>query len=135
PTTAGAPAFPQINAAPPATNGALNIVFFDPQFQAPAVHQTDLTIERELGWKTAVSVSYLGSFGRDLPDFVDTNINPTVASSVTYNVGTGGPLAGPTYTTALYRADPITRARPNPNFGSMTKIFSGISSNYNALAV
>jgi len=134
PTTT-APQFPQILSTQPPPSGTLGIVFFDPQFQAPAVHQTDLTIERELGWKTAVSVSYLGSFGRDLPDFVDTNIDPTVASSVTYNVGTGGPLGGPTYTTALYRADPITHARPNPNFGSMTKIFSGISSNYNALAV
>jgi len=28
-----------------------------------------------------------------------------------------------------------TQGRPNPNFGSMTDIFSGVSSNYNALAV
>jgi len=28
-----------------------------------------------------------------------------------------------------------TQGRPNPNFGSMTEVFSGISSNYNALAV
>ena len=134
PTTTS-PVFPQILTTQPAASGALAITYFDPQFQAPAVHQADLTIERELGWKTAVSVSYLGSFGRDLPDFVDTNINPAVASTVTYNVGTGGPLAGPTYSTVLYRADPITHTRPNPNFGSMTDIFSGISSNYNALAV
>ncbi len=128
-TTAGAPAFPQIRTTQPATSGALSIVFFDPQFQAPAVHQTDLTIERELGWKTAVSVSYLGSFGRDLPDFVDTNIDPSQATTKTYNVGAGGPLAGPTYTTVFYPK------RRNTAFGAMTDIFSGVSSNYNALAV
>ena len=129
-TQAGAPAFPKIITTQPAASGALSIVYFDPQFQAPAVHQTDLTIERELPWKTAVSLSYLGSFGRDLPDFVDTNINRSAAGSLTYNVGTGGPLAGPTYSTVLYKGP-----RLNPAFGAMTDIFSGISSNYNALAV
>jgi len=32
-----------------------------------------------------LSVSYLGSFGRELPDFVDTNLNPS-SSTVTYTV-------------------------------------------------
>src|SRR5579871_5918075 len=130
PTTLGAPAFPQILSTQPPPSGTLAITYFDPHFQNPAVHQTDLTIERELWWKTAVSVSYLGSFGRDLPDFVDTNINPATAGSLTYNVGTGGPLNTATYSTVLYKGP-----RPNPSFGSMTDIFSGISSNYNALAV
>src|SRR5262249_25174452 len=134
-TSAGAPPFPKIITTQPTNLSALSIAYFDPQFQNPSIHQFDLTVERELGWKTALSVSYLGSLGRDLPDFVDQNINPAVASTVTYNVGTGGPLAGPTYSTVLYRADPITHARPNPSFGAMTDIFSGISSSYNALAV
>src|SRR5579885_1003446 len=129
-TQAGAPAFPKLLLAQPAAAGALSIVFFDPRFQAPSVQETDLTIERQLWWKTALSVSYLGSFGRSLPDFVDTNINRALATTVTYNVGTGGPLTGPTYTTVKY-----VGPRPNPSFGAMTNIFSGISSNYNALAV
>ncbi len=129
-TSAGAPAFPQILSTQPTNLSALAITNFDPQFQAPSVHQADLTIEREIWWKTAVSVSYLGSFGRSLPDFVDTNINPATAGTVTYNVGTGGPLTGATYSTVLYKGP-----RPNTAFGSMTDIFSGISSNYNALAV
>ena len=132
PLSACEPQFPQILSAQPTgtcAGGALGVVFFDPQFQAPAVHQTDLTVERELPWKTAVSVSYLGSFGRDLPDFVDTNIDPAQATTKTYNVATGGPLAGPTYTTVFYPK------RKNTAFGAMTDVFSGISSNYNALAV
>jgi len=129
-TSAGAPQFPQINTTQPTNLSALAIAYFDPHFQNPSVHQFDLTVERELGWKTALSVSYLGSLGRDLPDFVDQNINPATAGTVTYNVGTGGPLTGPTYSTALFKGP-----RPNTNFGSMTDIFSGISSSYNALAV
>ena len=128
-TSGGAPAFPKILATQPPPGGTLAITFFDPQFQAPAVHQTDLTVERELPWKTAVSVSYLGSFGRDLPDFVDTNVDPASAVPVTYTVNGGGPLSGTTYSTVKYTK------RKNLSFGSMTDIFSGVSSNYNALAV
>jgi len=126
-----APAFPQILTAQPASgNSTLSLVYFDPHLQAPSVQETDLTIQRYIGWNTAVSVSYLGSFGRSLPDFVDTNINQAAATSVTYNVATGGPLVGPTYTTVKY-----VGPRPNPNYGSITDVFSGISSSYNALAI
>ncbi|MBS1867637.1 MAG: TonB-dependent receptor, partial [Acidobacteria bacterium] len=121
--------FPQILTTQPPPSGTLGVLFFDPHFQNPAVHQTDLTIERELWWKTAVSVSYLGSFGRSLPDFVDTNVDPASATPVNYTVGTGGPLTGSTFSTVKYTK------RLNPKFGAMTDIFSGISSNYNALAV
>lgn len=127
--TATAPQFPKILSTQPPAAGTLAITFFDPHFQAPAVYQTDLTIERELPWKAAISVSYLGSFGRDLPDFVDTNIDPTSAVPLTYTVNGGGPLAGTTYSTIKYTK------RRNAAFGAMTDIFSGISSNYSALAV
>ena len=48
-TSAGAPAFPQIITTQPNVSGALAIVYLDPHLQNPAVHQTDLTIERDLG--------------------------------------------------------------------------------------
>jgi hypothetical protein len=127
-----APLFPKIispSTPPPASSG-LSLVFFDPNFQAPLIHEADVTIERDLGWNTVLSISYLGSFGRDLPDFVDTNIDPTKASTITYAVNGGGPLTSATYTTTLFNGP-----RPNPTYGSMTKIFSGVTSNYNALAV
>jgi len=128
PTTTS-PQFPKILTTQPPPSGTLAMTFFDPQFQAPAVHQADLTIERELPWKTAVSVSYLGSFGRDLPDFVDSNVDPASATPLTYTVNGGGPLSGTTYSTVKYTK------RRNIAFGAMTDIFSGVSSNYNALAV
>lgn len=138
PTTPNAPAFPRLLAAPPTTSGALNLVYFDPNFQAPLVHETDLTIERQIGWGTAISVSYLGSFGRDLPDFVDTNISPST-STITYNVASGGPISAATYTTVLFkgpRPNTIGTCTPTKcNYGATTDIFSGVRSNYNAVSV
>ncbi|HLY91993.1 MAG TPA: hypothetical protein VKQ89_01930, partial [Candidatus Angelobacter sp.] len=102
--------------------------FFNPGFQAPQIHQFDLIAEREVGWGTVVRVSYLGSLGRELPNFVDTNLAaPT--KTITYTVN-GGPLAaqGPTYTTPLFSS------RLSSAFGAETAIFSGANSSYNALS-
>jgi len=133
PTVASAqpcsPAFPQIlpPTSLPTCPVGLNVTFFDPSFQLPLVHETDLTLEREIAPNTVVSISYMGSFGRDLPDFVDTNLAPST-SNITYSVLKGGPLTASTYTTPLYTS------RINPAYGAMTKIFSGVNSNYNAMA-
>ena len=134
-TTPGAPTFPQI-IQPPANNSSVlpgataakpAVQFFDHNFQAPQMHETDLTFQQDLGWNTVMSISYLGTYGRELPGFVDTNIG-AATSSLTYKVN-GGPLAGQTITTPVYGS------RVNSNFGAMTDIFSGINSNYQALAV
>jgi hypothetical protein len=112
----------------------------------PQIHETDLTVEREIFPNTVVSVSYMGSFGRSLPDFVDINAGAPL-QNISYKV-TGGPLGGATYTTPYYGTittvvkdssgntlSNTCQCRPNPNFGAMSEIFSGISSNYNALAL
>lgn len=74
-----------------------------------------------------MSISYLGSYGRELPGFVDSNIAPAT-KTISYAVN-GGPLGGRTMTMPLYTT------RVNNSFGAMTDIFSGINSNYQALAV
>lgn len=132
PTSAGAPVFPQILTS--LTGVGRNIDFFDPNFQNPQIHQIDMSIEQDLGWNTALSISYLGSLGRELPTFVDTNVATNRISSVTYNVN-GGPLGTGTYTTALFLPFSATQARPNANFGSMSDIVSGVNSSYHALAI
>jgi outer membrane receptor protein involved in Fe transport len=136
PTDAGAPTFPSVIptalSGSPATPPA--VVFFDRHFQNPQIHQVDLSVERDLGWGSVLSVSYLGSFGRELPGFVDTNIFPST-KSITYKVVNGGPLPGATYTTKLFAALTPTIKRPNNSFGAVTDIFSGVNSNYQALAV
>jgi len=127
--SATSPVFPQVLGTTPTGTVRPNVVYFDSGFQAPQIRQADLIIERDLGWNTVVSASYLGSFGRQLPNFVDQNINAPSATA-TYTVVGGGPLTGgATYSTPLYTS------RPNAAFGSMTDIFSGVTSNYQALAI
>jgi len=143
PTTPNAPSLPQLLTTQPTSTSALNITFFDQHFQSPSVQQTDLTLEREIARNTVVSVSYLGSFGRSLPDFVDVNTGaPT--STITYTVGAGGPLQAGIYSTPFFATvttkpktgpSTVVNPRPNKNFGAMSEVFSGVSSNYNALAL
>jgi len=138
PTATGAPVFPAVLTN---LNGVgKSVDYFDPHFQNPQIHQIDLTLERDLGWGTVLSFSYLGSLARQLPGFSDVNICavPTQACfanpanqprTITYAVTGGGPLAASTFTEPLYVA------RANPAFGSVTDIFSGINSSYNAFVV
>src|SRR5439155_17078864 len=97
------------------------------------------------GWNTVMSVTWLGTWGRRLPNFTDLNLN--APTTVTYSVidTTGkGPLAnGSTFTSKFYAkalptqqpsaACPSPSQRPNCNFGSLTDIFSGVNSSYQGL--
>jgi Carboxypeptidase regulatory-like domain/TonB dependent receptor len=136
-TAATAPAFPQIIASG-SLAGSPNSVFFDRNFRAPWINQADLTVEQDLGWNTVMSVSWLGTFGRRLPSFTDLNLNPP--TTVTYNVidSTGKSLVpgGSTFTSKFYAKNTTPNCasqRPNCAFGSLTDIFSGVNSNYQAL--
>ena len=132
-STQGGATFPQIFASVPTGTLKPSLVFFNQGFQNPMVYESDLSIQHEFGKSVVLSLNYLGSFGRELPDFVDTNL-PTPTTTLTYTVvdPTGlGPLAnGSKITTPLY-----TGTRPNTSYGAMTSIFSGVNSSYNALAV
>jgi hypothetical protein len=136
PSAPGAPVFPAILTS--LAGAGRNVAYFDSNFQNPQIHQMDLTLEHDLGWNTVVSASYLGSLGRQLPTFVDTNIctavnvplaGCTAPGSITYTVVGGGPLTAPTLT------EPLFTKRANPAFGSMTDIISGVNSNYQALVL
>lgn len=133
----GAPTFPQILASGPSAVPP-NAVFFDGNFKAPQVHQADLTIEQDLGWDTVMSVTWLGTLGRRLPNFVDTNLNPptTISYTVVDPAGKGLIPAGTVVTSPFYAKNTTPNCaslRPNCNFGSLTDIFSGVNSNYEGL--
>jgi len=131
-TTTGAPKFPNVfNGTPSGTASKPNAFYFANRYQAPQIHQMDLTVEQDLGWNTSMSVSYLGSLGRQLPNFVDTNIDTVNTSSINYTISdaTGhGPIQSGFGST-------IYTTRPNSSYGSLTQVFSGVSSSYHALAV
>ena len=105
------------------------VIYFDRNFKMPEIHQADLTVQQDLGWKTTFNLTWLASFGRRLPDFLDTNIAPA-SRSVSFQVGAGGPVAaGQTITIPYYTN------RLNPAYGATTDIFSGVNSNYEGFVV
>ena len=127
PTTAGAPIYPAVLSTPPTLAGARpDIVVFDSNFSLPLIHQFDGIVEWEFMRNTVLSVSYVGSLGRSLPQFLDRNL-PATTTPITYRV-VGGSLDGQAFSTTRY-----TGSRPNANFARITAISSVVESRYDAL--
>jgi hypothetical protein len=126
------PVFPQIfTSLPPGAAGAVSATFFDKNFKLPEIHQADVTLEQDLGWNSTFSLTWLSAFGRRLPDFLDTNL-PATPTTVNYTVVDPkniGPLANGTVVHVPF----YSGARPNASYGSITDVFSGVNSNYEAL--
>ena len=148
PTTAGAPLLPQIATTP--VFGTASAQFFAPNFQNPYTEQFDLAFQQELGFKHVLSVSYIGALGRELPNFINVNLDPTKTYNVAYTIaptaGTNscGPLAcGTTYNVRTYAGRQCANATCgtsnnillNTQFSSITESFSNINSAYHALTV
>jgi hypothetical protein len=129
PNAAGAPVFPNIIGAgtPPKPSS----YYLDQNLQNPMVHEIDAIVQQDLGKGNVISVSYLGSLGRELTNYVNTNLaTPTSTSTITISDPTGkGPLAnGATFVVPQYTA------YVNANFTSITDVKSNINSSYNALS-
>jgi outer membrane receptor protein involved in Fe transport len=127
PTNAAAPIFP--NVLPSAPAGSASVNFFAKDFQNPLIHQADVVFEREVARNTVVSASYLMSFGKNLPNFVDTNLSPVTVSR-TYNI-LDGPFAGQKWTLPYF----LGASRPDTRFGLIEEIRSDISSKYHAFVL
>jgi hypothetical protein len=134
PTTGGAQ-FPNIVSSGGASTPTS--YYFAPNLQNPMVHEYDLQVQQQVGRGTVLSISYLGALGRELPNFLDLNLNPATVKNVTITVAdsTGkGPLANgsqfvvPTYTsygnTALFGSAAA-------NFQTITEFTSNVNSSYN----
>jgi hypothetical protein len=108
--------------------------------QNPMVHEFDLMVQQEFGKGTVFQVSYLGALGRELPNFLDLNLDPTTVQNVTISLvptgGNYGPAAKlgtsfvvPTYTkygnAALFGAAATA-------YQSITQVTSNVNSTYNA---
>ncbi len=131
------PVFPLVSSADPysSTQGG-NVAVFAHNMQSPQIQQTDLILERQLARNTVISASYLLSLGRELPNFIDINLDPSSRAEVTYTFvadyyspGAQGPYDGHTLTVPVYTA------RLNPNFQTITEIRSNVNSSYNALVL
>jgi len=135
------PVYPTV--LPPAyfTSGGVapssNVIAFAGNFQNPVADEYNLSIQQYVGFKTVLGVAFLGAAGKQLPNFVDSNIAPaTCTLSYTF---TGGPLAGDVWTVPNYSktgaACTTAATRPNAAYNVLTLISSDVTSSYNALAL
>jgi outer membrane receptor protein involved in Fe transport len=130
--------------------GTRTAYYLDKHFQNPYAEQIDLAVQQDLGRSNVLSVTYLGSLGRELPNFINYNIDPNHPYTIPYTVspgtdGTCGPVACGTYQVRAYAGRQIASTSPtttynlfaaiDPSFGSVTGVVSNINSNYHALSV
>jgi outer membrane receptor protein involved in Fe transport len=145
----GGPIFPNIQPSTftPTSLAAPSVEYFDKHFQNPASYQYDLTLQQSIGGDNVLSVSYLASLGRELANYINTNLLNVQAPNNNSDAGPGytfvnyvvsptsgtsncGPLTcGNTYTSKVYNSV------VNPAFQATTAIVSNINSSYNALVV
>ncbi len=146
--SANAPKFQGQVAAATASLGG-NIVYIDPHFQNPYTMQADMQMQQDLGRNNVFSLAYLGSFGRELPNFININQNPNAFYTETYTVqpnastGTcvlfacGTQLQNRVYAGRQYgtgTAPTLASIAPNATYGAITQLVSNINSSYNALS-
>jgi hypothetical protein len=113
PTQAGAPVFPTILAAPPATLVTRpNITRIDPHIETSYSEQVNFQIERELPGEASLSIGYLHLRGLHLILQRNLNVPRFPASAGVPNLG-----------------------RPDPDWGNITRYESSGDSYYNAMVV
>ena len=130
PTTAGRPQLPQIVTGTGAAPAAPSSFYFAKNFQNPQVMEYDMLLQQDLGHGTTMNVSYLGSQGRELPNFINENLNPnTTLTTINF---TGGPAGGQSIQVPVYTAYGNTALFGANTFQSITQVTSNINSSYNA---
>ncbi len=151
PTTAVAagqnlPTFTTAAASP--VFGTGSVQYLDKHLQNPYTEQFDLTVQQDLGFSSVLSLSYLGALGRELPNYLNVNLDPTKTYNYTYTLapaanGSCGPVACGTYTQKAYAGKLQTGATSSvynnillyPQYGSLTETIANVNSNYHALTV
>jgi hypothetical protein len=121
------PLYPNILTTGSPSAGKPAIIVFGPHSQDPMIYEYDVVFEHQLAANTAVSASYVGSSGHDLPIFLDANLpTPTTAAWTII----GGALNGQKFTLPAF-----VGSRPNPSFGPITTISTVVLSNYYAMVL
>ncbi len=152
--TPGTPGQPTIRNQVSGSGAApASIYYFDKHFQNPYTEQVDFAVQQDMGFSNVLSVQYLGALGRELPNYINTNLDPAQAYNVTYNIvpnatGSCGPTVCGTITdrvyggrkqinatgtlSNIYNGTPVT---PNTQFAGITDVISNINSSYHAASV
>lgn len=138
-TTSGAPQFPNIETGSGAASATPSSNFLAANLRNPQVQEFDLELQQAVGKGTVFAISYLGSLGRELPNFLDVNLNPTQTTiTVTVADSSGkGPLGanGTTYQVPQFSSYGNTALFGSvaKNFQVITEMISNVNSNYNAV--
>lgn len=154
-STVGAPTFPNIaTVVPSSASNALSVQYLDPHLQNPMTYQFDMVVQQDLGSGLVLSVSYIGALGRELPNYMNLNLDPTKTYTNSYvitpaaNTTNCGPLAcGTVLTSKVYStrtqnlncgagpgcAGTYLANTLNPSFNAVTDVISNINSSYNGL--
>lgn len=109
-----------------------NAYFLSKTLQNPMVHEFDLAVQQDLGRGTVFSLSYLGSMGRELPNYINTNLNPATRQNSAFtisDVSGKGPIPNGTVINVSQYTSYI-----NPTYQAITGLYSNINSSYNALS-
>jgi hypothetical protein len=128
PQDTGAPPFPFVFSGTPYLSVAPAAVYFAAGFQNPEIVQSEVSLQQKVNRDTTVTVTGMYSGGRELPSYVDTNIDLGSVQTITYTVVDAlhaGPLPAQ-YTSRFYTQ------RLNANYGQITRIFSETNSHYAA---
>jgi len=143
PVTPGVQAihFPQTLNTRPA-GGLLSVQYLDARLQNPYTEQIDLSVQQDLGHRNVLSVAYLGSLGRELPNYINANLDPTKFYTATFTTACNGTIcngipAGTTFTQRVYssRYSASGSNTLNKAYNAITDVLGNANSNYNALSV
>ena len=99
------------------TNGGISnstVAYLDPNMKNPQVHEFDLALEQNLGHNTTFGITYMASFGRDLPTAIDTNYNPGNTAIIPFTVTPSTTAAGLTSYPISSTSDPSYSTYPTP---------------------
>ena len=130
------PVFPNLSAGDPYTTSlGGNVVEFARNMREPSIQQADLIVERAVAHNTILSASYLLSLARELPNFIDTNLDPASRVQVEYTFDSDyySGAQGPYYGHKLIV--PVYKSRLNSAFQTITEIRSNVNASYNAFVV
>lgn len=120
---------------PPA--GLLNVQYLDAHLQNPYTEQFDLAVQQDLGSHNVLSIAYLGALGRELPNYINTNLDPAQSYVGTFTVGAPGSTGNcngiPCGTKFQQRV--YARSAVNAAYNGVTDVISNANSNYHALSL
>lgn len=136
--------FPNVlTTRPPTASSAPNISYLDPHLQQPYTEQFDLQVQQDLGFRNVLSLSYIGALGRELPNYINVNLDPTKFYNVTYTLAQNSAgqcyaaACGTSFTQRVYSSKYAngTTNTLNPSYNAITDYLSNANSNYNAFTV